>query len=215
MSDLLAEVDEMMRQERIVKMWQDHGNKLIAFIAAVIIGTGTVSGYTAWNDSVKAQGTDALLDIISDPSFPENIDGAELDIKPSLKGIGLITAAAESLSKGENEQALALYTQAADDASMPDDLAELALLNVARLSSDPVEQRKAKLETILGNENSPWLYHAHLEAAVMFANDAQDYETAISHLNIIQDTPYLPDTLYRKARALSQVYTLKKAGNNS
>ncbi len=211
MSDLLAEVDEMMRQERVVKLWKDHGGTLIAVIVAIIIGTGAFSGYNAWNAGVKSKGTDQLLNLLEHPDFPQNIDNSTFEMRTELEAIALITAAARKIEEGKNEEALSLYEEAASNSKTPDDFRELALLHIARLSQKSVEDRQADLAPIWNNENSPWRYHAHLEAATLFAHNGQNYAKAIEHLDIIQSAANLPETLYNKARALSQIYTLEQA----
>lgn len=213
MSDLLAEVDEMMRQERIMKLWQDHGGTLIAVIAAIILGTAGTSGYKAWNSSVKEKHTAQLADLLDSPDFPANINEAALDIRPGLKGIGLLTAAGSLISEEKNDEALALLATAENDKSIPDDLRELATLTAVRLQAaqdNPPENLAQRLGPVMNNDNSPWRYHAHLEAAVLVATRNQNFAEARAHLNTILDAGNLPETLYTKARALDKVYALKQ-----
>lgn len=213
MSDLLAEVDEMMRQERMVKLWKEHGNTLIAIIVAIILGTALSAGYKSWNKSVKESGTAALITALDDPSFPANISAEELEMRPGLKGLGLLSAAGTYLSEGKTDEALELLTQMEADKSIPDDLRDLAIISAVRIQAaqeEPPADLTERLSTITKNSKSPWRYHAHLESAVILATHQQKYAEAIEHLNAITDTPNLPASLYNKARALDRVYALKQ-----
>lgn len=209
MSDLLAEVDEIMRQERIMKLWKDHGHTFISIIAAVIIGTGAASAYKAWDANQRIESTNTFLDVVRASEFPKNIEETQLDIRPGLKGIVLITAASEFMVDGENEKALELYTQAVSDESIPSDLKHLAQLNIAKLSSGAADDKIAQLQAIIDDENSPWRFHAILQHAVIIANERGNYQDALTTLDTILKTPNLPNTLYIKAQSLSEVYTLK------
>jgi hypothetical protein len=48
MSDILREVDEAMRVEKMTRLWAEHGNTVIAAIVALILGTALSSGWNAW-----------------------------------------------------------------------------------------------------------------------------------------------------------------------
>ena len=208
MSDLLAEVDEVMRQERIERFFKEHGKWVIALIVGIVLITASVSGFKAWNRAANAAGTDALLTLLDAPEFPENMLTAELDMRGGLRGIGLITAAGAFLDEGKTEESFQLYSRAASDKSIPDDLQSLAVLMAVRLNSKNPADMQKKLMKIWKDKNSPWQYHARLEAASLYAKN-EDYEKALEQLSVIQDTEGLPKTLYDTARALNHVYTLK------
>lgn len=219
MSDLLEEVDEIMRQERMVALWKQHGNTFIGIIAAIIIGTALVSGYKSWNTNAKEKGTAQLVNLIESPDFPANIKNADLDMRSGLKGIALLSAAGSLVSENKTEEAIKLFEQAANDKSVPDDLRDLAALSLVRLQAKDVNDAQARLKTVWDNNKSPWRYQAHLEAAVINA-EKKDFMAAREHLNTILDAPALPETLYNKARTLEKIYTLKhyeqsKEGNAS
>jgi hypothetical protein len=213
MSDLLTEIDEMMRQERMASLWKKHGMTIVTIVVAIIVGTGISTAYNAWKHSTDKQNTAHLLSIVESPQFPQNVDAENLDLPPALRGIALVTAASASLKEGDNARALTLYETAAQDTKVPENTRHLAALSAVRLEAaqegstvDVIE----KLKPVLNSKNSPWLYQAHLEAALIYAHKAQDYAKAREHLNIIQDTQNLPDTLYEKAIALNHVYSLRQ-----
>jgi hypothetical protein len=125
MDNLLLEVDEAMRWERIEKLWRAYGNYVLAFIGLTILATAIVSGWTAWNDHVKTKDTQAFVALLQDKNFPENVKPESLKMRPSLKGMAMIDAGAELLAKGKSAEAAALFTKTSQDHSIPAEVRDL------------------------------------------------------------------------------------------
>ncbi len=214
MSDLLAEVDEMMRRERMEKLWKEHGNTLLAFVAFVILATAALSGYRAWNNSANEASTEQLITLLGAADFPGNIDGAELDMRGGHRGIALLSAAGLLLKEGKTEDAIGLYTKASEDGGIPADLRQLATLMQVRLlaSSDlaPSPEELAKrLQDVAGDKGSPWQFYAHLDIAALKAATG-NYDEAMEHLSVVQAGQGAPDNLVQNARALEHLYRLEQ-----
>ena len=213
MADLFREVDEAMRQERIENFWQENRVYIIGFIAGTILLTAILSGYRAWNTNVEQKQTSALIALQDAADYPENILNAEkLEMRSGLRGVALMQAAAAFMNQDKTEQAITLYQRVAADSSIPNELQHLGILMSVRLLGNQEDQSgETLLKTLLPalKSNSPWLPHARLEAAVINAHKLDDYETAIKHLNEVQDTPGLPESLYERARALHHLYTME------
>ncbi|MEZ5919379.1 MAG: hypothetical protein R3D66_05590 [Alphaproteobacteria bacterium] len=65
-----------------------------------------------------------------------------------------------------------------------------------------------KLRKITNNAQSPWKYHAHLEAALILAHRRGD-KPLRTHLAAITDAEGLPASLLSTARSLDHVYALR------
>ncbi len=216
MADLFAEVDEVMRQERLAKVWHDYGAYIIAFVVGVIVLTGVFSGYKSWNNSVRERQTANLIALQDADNYPQNVlDAPVLELRPGLRGIAYLSAAGAFLDDGRREEALALYERGAADGDIPVAFAHLADLMVVRMSIDEVADEAggaallARMEKVYSDAGSPWGYHARLEAAVIEAHLNGDYVSARAHLAVIQGAEGLPKSLYEKADALDHVYGLK------
>ena len=215
MADLLAEVDEMMKQERMEKLWKTHGKILITAVIFIILGTAAISGYGAWTSHVNTTDTDQVLALLEAPDYPINILDAEINVRPSLKGIALLSAASSFLSERQSKEAKILYDRVAKDSSVSKEQRQLAILMQARINSDqgePLESVIGNLEIIWSDEKSPWRYHAGLELAALHA-EKSELDKALTYLNDLMDTPALPQSLYNKARALSHVYYLRQGSS--
>lgn len=211
MTDILAEVDAAMRQERMEKFWKENGKTLILFVIATIVMTGVISGYRTWDANVKARGTEQLLVLTEAKDFPDNIKDTELKIRPGLRGIALVNGAQTYLAKKKEAEALALYTRAADDGAIPGEIRGLAVLMQARLSENAASDEKIakNLDSVARDNGSPWQYHARLEAAALAAQK-EDYKLARTYLAGVMDQEKVPDPLYKKAMALDHVYALRE-----
>ena len=215
MTDILAEVDAAMRQERMGKFWKENSKTLIFFVIATIVMTGVISGYRTWDANVKARDTEQLLLLTEAKDFPDNLKDAKLDLRPGLRGIALVNGAQTYLGKNKDAEALALYARAADDKAIPDEIRGLAVMMQARLAENAASDEKIakNLESIALDNGSPWQYHARLEAAALAASK-EDYKLARDYLAGLMDQKKVPSPLYQKAMALDHVYALREQKKN-
>ena len=210
MSDILAEMNEAIRQERMERFWKENGNTLIAFVIATILATGMVSAWRSWDAKAKIAGTEKIMTLMEDKTFPENMKNAELDVRGGLRGIALLNGAQEYIRDKKPAEALALYERAANDKGVPAELRDMAVLMQVRLSEKRDDENLIKaLAKVAGNSKSPWQYHAKLEAAAIAA-EKKDYDRARLYIAGVLDQQAVPETLYKKAQALDHVYALKQ-----
>ncbi len=220
MADLFREVDEAMRQERIEKFWAENRIYIIGFVLGTILLTGLISGYNSWNNSVKEKQTALLVALQEAPEYPANILEAEkLKMRAGLRGITQLQAAGTFLDQDKRDEALTLYERVGEDKKLPDEFRHLGILmSVRLLSNDEAQDGNAlldKLSPVLKANKSPWNAHARLEAAVINAHKLSNYTNALAHLNAVQDTKNLPDSVYERARALSHLYAIEQKQTSS
>lgn len=214
MSDIFAEVDEVMKQDRLEQIWAEYGNLIIAFIIGVIVLTAVVSGYKSWNDSVKEKQTEILSTLVSDADFPMNVDLETLELKGDVRAIALMGAGAAFLD-GEDAQpgkALEMYKAVQGDESVDESYRGLAALMVARLSVETnVEESMAALQAVYDDEKSLWRYHAAIELAVLAAHEGGDLNKARTYLaDVAAQEAVLPPGLVMRARSLDHLYALRQ-----
>lgn len=212
MSDLLTEVDEIMRQERMQKFWHDNKTSIIAFIALTILMTGVFSAYRAWDNSVKTNQTTALIELMESAEYPNNILEADLDFRSSIRGIALMGAAGTFMAQDKPEEAAKLYQRVIDDSKISADFRHLAILTLTRINANKegadASALLAALEPVL-KDGSPWQPEARLESAVINARLKKDFSVAKALLNQVLETKDLPPTLYERAQSLHHVYELQ------
>ena len=206
MSDLLAEVDEAMRQEKLEKFWHENKAYIIAFIALTILSTAVMSGYRAWDTSTKTKQTAALIALQDAADYPSNVIEADLKLRPSLRGIALLTAAGTAMENDKKEDATKLYARLAADTKIPDDFRFLGIIMDVRLKMDTPDAQNADLLATLHpilKSKSPWKPHAQIDAALLESN--QNPQQALEYLNAVADTADLPPSLYERAEKLHHV----------
>ena len=216
MADLLAELDDQMRQERMQVLWQRHGKAFIAFLVGIVLLTAAISGYKGLNHRKKINDTEAMFTVLKHANFPSNVTAdAELDLRPSMRAIVMMNAAGAYLKKEDGkESALALYEKLAADTAAPQEFQDLALLNHIRLklslgTSEPAAALES-LKPLLDNEKGAYYGQALVEAATLHAAQ-KDYTAALGNIEKLNALTNLPDTLYLKAQTLDHVYGLKQA----
>lgn len=214
MSDLLQEVDDMMRRERMERLWKEHGNFIIGGVVTIILATAVFSGIKSWNAHVRQSQTESLITALEDKDFTTKAQELAGEYGPGLKAITLLNAAAKQIQDGKKDEALALLKAASEDSGAPDDLAGLAVITASRLA--PADQQgdyADKLEAVAKNSASPWAYHAAIEVAVMKAAKG-DYKAAREHLltvlSLPEDKAMATPGLVERARALDSVYAAKQ-----
>jgi hypothetical protein len=212
MADLFREVDEMMKQERLEKFWKENGLWIIAFIVLTIAGTAGVSIYKSWNNGVKEEQTTTLLKATEAPNFPEGLEEIASDFRPALRGIAYLGAAQSEMDKENRDSALSFYKLAAEDNAIPLEYRDMGILMQAQLDTMiSTDDKLSMLSSISNNTQSPWRYHAALEAAVVLAHEKQDFANARLELEKITKTnPALPASFFAKAKNLEQLYTMKQ-----
>lgn len=215
MSDnLLLEIDEAMRWERIEKAWKTYGNYVIGAVLVVILATAIMSGWGAWRNHVNSRNTNDLLTLLDDKNFPANIN-EDMKLSGPLRGIAFINAAASYAKKNKNEDALKFYKLAAQEKSAPGDIRDLGLMMQARILAAEGKALAADLETllqpVLRSKKSPWHNHALLDAASYAAKD-NDYTKARGYLKDIIDDKFALQGLKIKADALDRLYADKEKG---
>ncbi len=211
MTDLIVEVDEAMKQERLQKLWQSYGGFFIGLIAILILGTGANAGYEHLKSQKNIAQTDIYVNAIVDaePTAENLAATSEKMEKTPLKTITQIHAAGLALKNGNKEQAIALYP--AQEQTNPALQSLSQLMAITQNTSTSTEEKLNSLKPLYDDENNPWRFHAYLEAALINAHQLEDYQNARLQLKQIIDASNIPQTLQKKAQSLEILYALKQS----
>jgi len=220
MSDIFREVDEAMQQEKFERIWHEYKSTIIASILILIAGTAIMTTYKSWNANRNAEETGRLIEAVNAPNSNEKINALIKDTRKGHKAIGYIVLANNHVEKGEYADAVSYYDKTVESSSTPNDIKNLArILSVQNNPQLPTEIQKTAdaqlklLNPILKNKKSPWIWHATIEAALIEAEQKNNYAQAIKYLEPFKETNYIPLSLKTRAEALAHVYTLKNNSN--
>jgi hypothetical protein len=213
MADVILEMEETLRRERMEKLWKTYGNYVIGFFLMIVLLVAGYESYTAWNRHTRLKNTEQLMAILDSAEFPGNIEKISTISGPA-KGIGFMLAAGALLEDDKKAEALKIYDQAATDKFVSPDVRGLAVLMRARLSQSMPDAAQDKimagLEPLLRDHISPWRPYALIESASIAASN-NDFTAALETIKQAISAENMPPSFYAKARALEKKYTIKAA----
>lgn len=210
MSELMAELEEAVKRERLENFWKRYGNFILFAVLAVILGTGGFTAYDGWKDGQKQAQTDRLLAAI-DTADPVKLVEASASMDAGLAAIAKARAAAAYMTRNEESKALPLYQEIAKTESYPKEFRNLGAFMAAKLTrkEKPAEAITA-FEAMSADVNNPFRFHAHIEAALLLVHTQQDFASALKHLDLVLAEKEMTKDLRVKAEALRVVYSLKE-----
>lgn len=216
MSDFLVEVDEALKQERLENLWKKYGGFLLAFLAALILGTAMNAGYKTWTSAHNQKQTSLFLGVLNKekPTAQDFLDIAP-KLSGSLRGVAEIQAAGIALENGDKGKALELYQNVSNAGYADDVFLDLAQYMLVKLSDSNTSDKVAKLGALQENEGNPWRFHAMLDLALVHAVEREDYASARKLLKSVINASMAPKTLQQKAQSLDIVYAIKEKKHNS
>lgn len=222
-NELIHEVEETLKREELERFWREYRFFLIGAVAAAILLTAAVSGWQSYKYKVNTTQTAVLTTAMS--AEEDNLAAALAEAAPKLSGgrraMALLTEAGALQRAGKMQEALGVYRTAAADGSLPAvwrDLASLLAVRMqwaAEMALKPETARGLidELGPIIKNADSPWRWHAGLQAAMIAAHGLGDYDMALSYLTSLSDTGAdrnsVPPSLKERARALAHVYRIR------
>jgi len=211
MSDLLKEVDDALRAEKMEKFWKDNGPYLLGGAVLLVLFTGMFAAYNNWQMSHNTKQTAIIVAAMQDKKPETALEASIKDLKGQHKAMALLQIAGLKLQDGKSADALKLYQQVEADKSLPDLWRDLATMNAVRAEwSEKVDATKAKdlFNRIkpLTDKGNPWHLQASVQAAMIAGDNLNDPKTAVQLLRAPLEDPQAPEGLKAKARMLDHLY---------
>ena len=214
MSDILREVDDAMRTERLTRLWNEHKTAIIVGCVALILGTAASATYNSWTAEKKRETTTTVITALEDAKPLEALTKAAEADRSNYKSLVVMTAAAKAMETKKYGDALKLYQDVASDRSSPALFRDLAIVQKVSLSLDQLgtvtaDELLSDINTVANDKNSPWIGQALFTRAIVKAHKANDIKGAIGDLELIIGKTELPSSLRERAQALLDTYQLK------
>lgn len=213
--DVLArEIDEELRREQLLKLWQAYGTYVIAGVVLIIVGVGGWKFYESRALSV-AQTTGTRFSVAvretpkpdAKPDAPTALDEIASRGPAGYATLARLRIAAADRTAGKSTDALAKYEAIARDRRSDPILADYARLQAAVLSFDtePWTSVQNRL-TPLSGESNAWRHSARelLGLAAMKAGKTQEARGEFEKLLTDRDAP---PSIAERARLMMAMLT--------
>ena len=157
MSDIFREVDEEVRRERLQRLWERHGNLIVAFALLVVLAVGGWRGFEYWENQKAAESGTAFEAAVALAETGKQAEAQEAFAKIAKDGssgyriLARFREAAE-LAKTDGTAAVKLYDALAADGSVGRSLQDLAAIRAGLILVDtaPLAELNTRLEPLTG-----------------------------------------------------------------
>jgi len=161
-TDIFREIDEELRRDNFLRLWQRYGKYVIALAVALVAVTAVIGGWREYRSRQRqAEGVRfaAAADLANQGNF-KNAADAFLEMAQASSGgrstLSRFAAASVKGKMGDAAGAAAIYDQLAADGSNPPIYRDLATLLAVRFTLD--KDPKAAVERLkpLTDAANPW-----------------------------------------------------------
>lgn len=208
MSDIFREIDEELRRDNLLKLWQRHGKYIIAGVVVIFLAGG---GYAAWRQHVdterKAVST-RYFGALSAIGAGKDVDAQKMfaDLAQTGGGFALLSRFEEAglMAKGGDKAgAIAAYDSIAKSSGVDSEFRDLATL-LSAMHSLPDADPKTVIERIapLTESGKPWRSSA-LELTAAADLKAGDKPAALKIYKQLADDLSAPEGLRSRAAELA------------
>jgi hypothetical protein len=210
-SDIFREIDEELRRDNFLKLWQRYGKYVIVAAGVVVAGTAVATGWREYQARQRqAEGVryEAALNLVQQGRDQE-ATGAFAAIAHDANAGRAVLARFEEASlkakSGDRDGAMALYAAIAGDTSVVRAYRDLATLLSARLELDSNPKDAVQKLAPLTDASNPW-HASALELTAVAALDQGDKTTARTTFQRLADDLAAPQGA--RARAAEMVAAL-------
>ena len=207
MSDIFREVDEEVRQEKLLGLWKRYGLYAVVGLVLVIAAIGGWQAYESWRESERREAANRYAGALerADAEPVAALETLEQQATPADDGYGLLAAlqaARLRATAGDIEGAVADWEAIRDADDLPRVYRDMAgLLIVQHLFDEaPAEQLEADLSPLLDPASA--VRPAALELSALLALREGDLDTARSRLSELTDDSATPLGLRQRATQL-------------
>ncbi|TNE35752.1 MAG: tetratricopeptide repeat protein [Alphaproteobacteria bacterium] len=156
MADIFNEVDEEVRKDKSLALWNAYGKYLIALVVLIVAGTAAWAGWQKYQASRSVTDSAAFekaTRLVDDKKYADAAADFSALAKDGSKGYAALAALREAAAlqeEGKGDEALKVYDALAADSSAPEEFSSLAdllagyyLINNG--STDEVRKRVGKI----------------------------------------------------------------------
>jgi hypothetical protein len=207
--DLMArEIDEELRREQLLKLWDKYGTYILAAVLLVILGVGGWKYYESRVFRANQAASTQYLVALTEFGAKRSSDAQKTleDLVPKAPAgyaqLARLRLAASDGAEGNTLDAVAAYDRIAKDETVDPILQDFARLQIAMLKFDTVTFPELRNQlSPLVNDRSPWRYSAR-ELLAIGAAKAGFPEEAKGHFQRLASDRQAPPGVVERARVM-------------
>ncbi|EQB32494.1 tetratricopeptide repeat protein [Sphingobium ummariense] len=204
----MREVDEAVRQDRMLTFWQRYGRWLVV---AVVLGLILFAGWLYWQQHSRTQSEavseqmDALLSTATRGGTPDakQLDALTQASQPGYRAGALMLKAGIAARKGDSKAAIAAYQAIAADNSLDQPYRDLALIRQTALEFESLKPQQIvdRLKP-LAVEGAPWFGSAGELVAIAYMKMGKPDLAGPMFAAMAKDKT-VPDSIRSRARQMA------------
>ena len=205
MADIIDEINEELKQERMKALFAKYGKIIIGFAAAVVAVVVAIQGYGIYQNSVREQAATAYFEALGEDEIGTALRAAEGDLAGGYEMLAQFVTAAELVSIDKKADAFEIYVALANDNALGAIYRDFAtLLAVTNAPQDSATSQLQELVAPLSEATGPTQGLALELMADLALRDGQISEAKgyLEKINQLQD---IPNGLRQRAATLSLV----------
>lgn len=204
----LREVDEAVRQDRMIGIWQRFGRWIVV---AVVVGLAAFGGWLWWDHhskQVSGETAEKAQDVLRSAATGQAPDAAALGVlkganQPGYRAAALLTEAGAAAQKGDVAKAIALYGAIAGNEAIAQPYRDLATVRKVALGFEQM-QPQAVIDTLkpLAVAGNPWFGSAGEMSAIAYMKMGKKDVAGAVFAAIAKDKT-VPATVRSRARQMA------------
>ena len=205
MSDILDELNDDLRQEKLEKFWKENGRTLIAAVLFVIITTGVTSYWMKHQNQENIEQTAMLLEA-KEAGNVENLLSYAGSANKKHAVLAKFVAAEMLDEQGKEEDALSLFNEISKTKGLSPVYKDLAKLSSITRRME-TEDSKALIDEldVLTRKKGALRFSAWEMQALLSAKEGK-FKEAVSYLEQILNESAIPQGIKSRALSLRGLY---------
>ena len=205
MADIIDEINEELKQERMAALFAKYGKIIMAFTAAVVAVVVAIQGFGLYQDSVRTKAANAYFTALGEDEIGNALQAASGDLAGGYEMLAQFVTAADLVNQGNKAEAYEIYTALAQDSGI-----EAIYRNFATMlavTNAPAERSTADLKALVSPiaEASGPTQGLALELMADLSLRDGDIAGAKGFLEKINQLQEVPNGLRTRAATLSLV----------
>ena len=210
MADIIDEINEEIKQERMKALFAKYGKVVLGFAAAVVGIVVAIQGYGIYQGSVRAKAATAYFNALGESEIGNALADASSDLSGGYQMLAKFVTAAELVSQSNQSEAYDIYAALAGEASLSEVYRHFAAMQaVINAPEDIATDELAALVGPIADKPGPTQGLA-LELMADLALRDGDIDAAKENLTKISELQDIPNGLRQRAATLALVLESKE-----